>query len=714
MKKTTLLFALILFFGSTMFAQTWDIIDKSMDSYDQDGGAITNQAWGINQGGSAASVATQETGYVNFTKTNTGASARWAWLRPVTSLANLTAGTPYSIEVKARVNPIGIADDATNFEANQISLRLGNENTATPIFLKYGDGVTGGTINTTSGAANAYTVNTSEWQIYRIVLHADHAKYDVYIDKEPIFENIGKITATEQNVVVGAESRHRCNMDIEYVKMGTGDFFSQYNPNLSALSVSAGTLTPAFSPGVTEYVCELLNTDPDAITPSAMTSSESAQITGLEQVTLSDGRGTSTITVTAADGTTTKTYTINYLKVGEDLSSLIVNNDFDYAAENVMWNDNTNPAYPTFSDGSTTFVSNCFRPVKQNITTVDTHAEFYGWQMSDWSFMFTKQDGTTPTQSIGIGGANATFHGTSAPWIAGNSTMRFPNDFEFYQIIDKDNISEGTYKVTCRLGIASGHLTSQRLFANQNVQFYGKETDYETNKTAGEIYSYACYTPTGENDGKGLKVYVTISESDSLKLGLRGGSYKGNGDLASTSNLPGWFKFDYFTLTKIDPAIAADASLSSITLSVGSLAFSPETFTYSVTLPEGTTAVSPTAVSNVPDVVITGTEEVDVTSGSGTSTIVVTALDGSTQTYTINYTVQTPTGIDKTNEIKVTCFTNGRKLMVQGTEAYAVYSINGTKIADVTVNSAGTTVDLLPGVYIVKTKAGGTFKVLVK
>jgi hypothetical protein len=721
MKKINFILVLIMLAGNSLFAQTWDILDKSMgSSWNVDEGSDTNKAWGFTQGGSAAAAATQQDSYVNIKKTVTGTSARYAWVRPAAALAELTAGTAYTIEVKARAKEIDKTEfpDGTYFEASQIGLRIGSENLSAPIFLRYGDGVTGGSVSTVNSGTNAYALNTSEWQVYRIILHADHTKYDVYIDgvEDPIFANIAKgATGDQRGVYFGAESQHRVNLDVEYVKMGTGNFYERYNATLSSLGVSAGTLIPEFSPTVTEYTCDLYFNAGNTVTPSATAAIDGATITGNEAVDVSSGSGTSTITVTALDGTTTKTYTIHYVQTGYNYTSLIVNNDFDYVAEGVLWNDNTNPNYPTFPDGVSTFVSNCFRPVRQNITTIDTHAEFYGWQLSDWSFMFTKEDGTTPAQSIGIGGGNATTHGTSAPWIAGNSTMTLPDDFEFYQTIDKDNISEGTYKVTCILGIADGHLTSQRLFANQNVQFFGKESDYETNKTAGEIYHYAGYTPEGQDTGKGLKVYVTISEGDSLKLGLRGGSYKGDGTLAATNNLPGWFKFDYFTLTKIDPAVATDASLSGITLSVGSLNFLPETYTYNVILPEGTTVVTPTAVSNVPDATVTGTEEVDVTSGSGTSTIVVTAIDGRTQkTYTLNYMFTPPTGIDKAVETKVFCYTDGRKLIVQGAGAYTVYSVSGVKIADVTANPAGTTVDLLPGVYVVKTKTAGAYKVIVK
>ena len=106
-----------------------------------------------------------------------------------------------------------------------------------------------------------------------------------------------------------------------------------YNAALSALSVSDGVLIPSFNPGVTEYVCELYNTDPNTVTLSATAALVRLKLQVRDRVNLVNGQATSTVTVTSENGATTKAYKINYLKLGDNLNSLIVNNDFDYAAE---------------------------------------------------------------------------------------------------------------------------------------------------------------------------------------------------------------------------------------------------------------------------------------------------------------------------------------------------------------------------------------------
>ncbi|MDR1585663.1 MAG: cadherin-like beta sandwich domain-containing protein [Prevotellaceae bacterium] len=378
----------------------------------------------------------------------------------------------------------------------------------------------------------------------------------------------------------------------------------------------------------------------------------------------------------------------NLLAQDVDLTHVIVNNDFESIAEGVPvtgtgWKpEETSSASGTYNQGYT---------------------EFYGW---------TCDLAVLAGTSAGINQDFANHNGTYGAWISAVGG-KFPTFYEFYQVIDKEFLNAGsTYKVQCLLS-GTKMPTSQRLFANQNVQYFKSEGDYLYNQTEGEIATFAAYPdPSLDKNLEEMVVYTTIGEGDSLKIGIRTGCIKGDG--SEGGNQWGWFKVDYFRLTEIDPVTAADASLSNITLSAGSLEFSSETYVYEVTLPEGTTAVTPIVTATVQDVKITGAEEVDVTSGSGTSTIVVTALNGTTQkTYTINYTA-TPSGFERPNAKVVSYDVNKGQLSVTGVEAYTVYNVNGVKAAEVKNNAPAVSVSLTSGAYVVKTKAAGTFKVVVK
>lgn len=365
-----------------------------------------------------------------------------------------------------------------------------------------------------------------------------------------------------------------------------------------------------------------------------------------------------------------------------DLTNLVINNDFEYQKEGVL-----NPA------------GTSWKPLLQSPITT-----FYGWTCD-----FSVLGGTS--QGINQDFSN-TQHDVNGCWIA--SSNFFPSFFEFYQNIDKNLLSAGTYKVQCLLAVGATKRTNQRLFANQNVQYYGSQQMYPSNQVQGEIATFANSTATGEKLLQEMVVYTTITDDESLKIGIRTSGTKGDGSTAATANPAwGWFKVDYFRLTKIDPVKAANANLSNIQLNAGSLEFSAQTNTYNISLPAGTTTVTPTVTPSVQDVIVTGTSAVDLSLGTGISTIVVTALDGSTQkTYTINYTVENATGLKNPyNKVNYTVI-NG-KLTIKGVDSFTIYTLNGTRIAEVD-NATDNTVRLKSGVYLVKTKNSSAFKVIVE
>jgi len=232
-------------------AVTWDILDKSMSAWNVNGSSNTDNAWIFSKSASGSipsSSVTQESGYVNIMKTYTFLSFNYGFIVP--AALTLSSNTAYTFEVKARLKPIDKVSfpDITpplagegGFESNQISARLNNKNMN--IHLKYGnqnEGYISLQAGVNPGDDLKYKINTSEWHIYRFVFHADNLKYDVYIDgiENPVFENAATTSMSGTNILrLGAETFHRCNMDIEYTKMGTGDFSSK--PKISSVSVSS-------------------------------------------------------------------------------------------------------------------------------------------------------------------------------------------------------------------------------------------------------------------------------------------------------------------------------------------------------------------------------------------------------------------------------------------------------------------------------------------
>jgi hypothetical protein len=415
------------------------------------------------------------------------------------------------------------------------------------------------------------------------------------------------------------------------------------NADLSDITLSAGQLVPAFDPNETNYTVSV-PAGVTSITATAAKDDATASVAGDGAIDVTTATATQTITVTAA-ATNQKVYTISYIIIDEgeaDVTPLAVNSSFEYAYAGYRLSDHTHigdNGKPALSEGETAptgWTGDAWR------ASASTYQKFYGWETS--ISPVTVDNFGTNSQGLNRDMEPVDkIDGMYALWFGGNLT--FPEVFELYQVIDKDNLPAGTYKVQARLAVGNNKRTSQRLFANQNVQYHGEESQYENNLTSGESATFAGWGD-GEKNLQEMTVYTTIADADSLKFGIRTSSKLGDGTTPATANPPyGWFKADYFRITKIADAVAADATLASLTLSVGSLDFDPAITVYEVTLPEGTLAVTPVATPSQPEAKLAGTEEVNLESGSGTSVIVVTALNGATNTYTVNYTVDNPTAL---------------------------------------------------------------------
>jgi hypothetical protein len=149
---------------------------------------------------------------------------------------------------------------------------------------------------------------------------------------------------------------------------------------------------------------------------------------------------------------------------------------------------------------------------------------------------------------------------------------------------------------------------------------------------------------------------------------------------------------DLQTLTRqygIDPKYipSSNANLRSLTVIPAATlnpAFDKNVVEYNVELPSGTTSVRVTALPDNFLSTVTGTGEVDVSSGSGTAEVVVTAEDKVTlKTYTINFTVVT--GIEEVtgNELRVFYHSLENSLVFVNRdliERVEIFSITGEKL----------------------------------
>ena len=174
-----------------------------------------------------------------------------------------------------------------------------------------------------------------------------------------------------------------------------------------------------------------------------------------------------------------------------------------------------------------------------------------------WSSEGTLLNGANGKQSYGINQDAANLHGSNVCWI---NSVPMPQKFELSQTVAAADIEPGIYRVSCMLWVEEGKKTSIRLFANDNVQYYGTESDYTRLLTPGENNTYAGYagqSGSGPFTLMPMTVYVEVAKGDDLKIGIRSGNRRNDGTTATDN--AGWFKVDNFRIEKVSQMPSDDA-----------------------------------------------------------------------------------------------------------------------------------------------------------
>ncbi|MFA9392090.1 MAG: cadherin-like beta sandwich domain-containing protein [Prolixibacteraceae bacterium] len=232
----------------------------------------------------------------------------------------------------------------------------------------------------------------------------------------------------------------------------------------------------------------------------------------------------------------------------DDFSNLLNNPDFEFISEGVL-------------------------------NTGITRGIPYGWSVNG----VLKLDGNG-NQSYGIQNNDASnFNGTSLCWI---NSVSMPEEFELYQEVE--GLPAGEYSVFCRLAVIDGAMTNQRLFANNNVQYFGAESDYDQNITSGENNTFANHTPMNSFALKEMAVKVVLAEGETLKMGIRSSNLASDGTRIIDNNA-GWFKVDYF---RLEPYKEVAGLLADLIVNGESISdFDPTVDYYEIEVPYGTTSL---------------------------------------------------------------------------------------------------------------------------
>ena len=176
----------------------------------------------------------------------------------------------------------------------------------------------------------------------------------------------------------------------------------------------------------------------------------------------------------------------------------------------------------------------------------------------------------------------------------------------------------------------------------------------------------------------------------------------------------------HFSEAKVAPRMAgdlmaysSDANLSSLSYNGTAIAdFAGGTADYAVTLPVGTTdipVITYTKSDDMATVEVTDVSDLTGDEAARTATIVVTAQDGTTMTYTIVFTVDN-TGItpEKVAEISLYPIPADNYIIVKGlrdTESFRILNVLGGVVKTIQVNSDEIRIDLSDldsGVYLIR------------
>ena len=466
-----------------------------------------------------------------------------------------------------------------------------------------------------------------------------------------------------------------------------GDFYLgeaiSTNANLSALTISSGTLSPSFASGTTAYTASVSNgTTSVTVTPTVSDANATIQArvnggsyasvtsgSASSSLSLNVGSNTIDVTVTAQDGSTTKTYTITVTRAAStnaDLSALTIS---------------SGTLSPSFVSGTTAYTAS----VSNGTTSVTVTP--------------TVSDANATIQARVNGGSYASVTSGSA---SSSLSLNVGSNTIDVTVTAQDGSTTKTYTITVTraastnadlsaLTISSGTLSPS--FVSGTTAYTASVSNGTTSVTVTPTVSDANATIQARVNGGSYASVTSGSASSSLSLNVGSNTI----DITVTAEDGSTTKTYTITVTR---AGSSNADLSALSSTAGSFAetFASSTTAYTVSVSNATTSVTVTPTKSDANATIqvrvNGGTYATVTSGSasgalslnvGANTIdvTVTAQDGTTtKTYTITVTRAASTNAD----LSALSSTAGSfaETFASSTTAYTVSVSNGTTSVTVT------------------------------
>ena len=432
---------------------------------------------------------------------------------------------------------------------------------------------------------------------------------------------------------------------------------------LSALSLSAGTLTPIFATGTTSYTASVANSVTSLnVTPTVTDSNASVKVNNVTvasssasgSINLAIGSNTITVLVTAQDGTTTGSYTITVTRAASAVSTL---SDLTLSSGTMS---------PTFATGTTGYTAS----VANNVTSLTATPT-----VSD-STATVKVNGTTVTSGSDSGSISLN---------VGSNTITV-------LVTAQDGTTTSSYTVTVtRIASAVSTLSNLVLSSGTLAPTFATGTTAYTASVANSVASLTV-TPTVTDSNATVKVNGTTvtSGSASGSISLNVGS---NTITVLVTAQDGTTTSTYsVTVTR---AASTVSSLSALSLSSGTLTptFTSGTTAYTASVANSVTSITatPTLTDSSATVKVNGTAvtsgsasgNINLAVGSNTITALVTAQDGTTtSTYTVTVT-RAASAVATLSALSLSAGTLN-PIFASGTTGYTASVANGVSSLTVT------------------------------
>ncbi|SEG73884.1 cadherin-like beta sandwich domain-containing protein [Paenibacillus sp. UNC499MF] len=487
------------------------------------------------------------------------------------------------------------------------------------------------------------------------------------------------ITWVAEKTGIGGFLNHVGFAGGRFVTLGEGGLMlTQYNTfstnaSLSNLTLSAGTLSPTFASGTTDYTADVsYGTASINVTPTVADGTATLKVNGStvasgspSSVTLNVGGNTVSVEVTAQDGTTKKTYTVTVTRAAASYNANLSNLTLS-----------TGPLNLPFASGTTSYTAG----VANNVTSVNVTP--------------TLADGTATLKVNGSTVASGS--PSSVPLNVGANTITV-------LVTAQDGTTQKTYTVTVtRAASANADLSGLTLSAGTlNPTFASDTTGYTAN--VADNVANIDITPTLADGTATLKVNgSTVASGSPSSVPLNVGA---NTITVLVTAQDGMTQKTYtVTVTRAVP-LSGNADLSNLVLSGAALnpGFVSGTVTYTSGVAYGVTDldVTPTVADshasvkvNGNDVVSGNASSVSLNVGSNTVTVLVTAENGSTKTYTVTVTRAAGSNNADLSGITLSGGATLNPVFAAGTTLYTVDVPNSVFGLDVTPSVADSTATL--------------------